>query len=119
MGIKKDCQIKVESKNNVAIVLTDGPLTEIAAREWSAVVRQKIDENFTRFVFDFGHTRAISSPAVASILEMAEIIVEERKGKIVASGLTDLNLKVFEMVGLLTYLDPCINYQEALKKVLI
>ena len=105
--------VRVQTKDDLVTVFIKGSLVEDAGVALAAEVIKKIDEGFLRFVFDFGHSLTISSPTVATILDMAERIVEGKKGKLIVSSLTDLNMKVFEMVGIFLYAEPCPTVQEA------
>jgi len=116
---KKDFSIKIEVHGEVVVVYTQGPLTEDAGNELMSEVSKKLSENFTRYIFDFGHALTISSPSVAAILDLAEKIVDGKGGRLVVSGLTDLNMKVFEMVGIFLYAESCLTTKEAEIQVLL
>jgi len=111
--------LRSEKRGAVTIIYAQGPLNEDAGNAIVRLVVEKLNEGATRFVVDFGHAVAITSPCVASILEIAEKIVDEKSGRLVVSGLTDLNLKVFEMVGILLYAESCSTTQEAETQALI
>ena len=119
MAQKANFGIKVEVRGKVAIIILDGFLDETAGQAMHQAVQQKIDEKFTRFVFDFQNVKNICSPSVAAILELAEKITDTLSGKVVISGLSELNLKIFEMVGIFLYADACNTVQEAEVKVSI
>ncbi|HOT29522.1 MAG TPA: STAS domain-containing protein [Candidatus Ozemobacteraceae bacterium] len=105
--------LRSENRGAVTLIYTHGPLNEAAGAAILRLVQEKLDQGVTRFVIDFGLAVSITSPCVASILEIAEKIVDEKSGRLVFAGLTDLNLKVFEMVGILLYAESCRNVQEA------
>lgn len=119
MSSRKEFSIKQETQGQVFKVCTEGPLGEEAGQEVEALVRKGLAAKFTRFVFDFGHAKAISSPAVAAILNSTEEIVDGNNGKVCITGLTELNLKVFEMVGILLYAEVCATLPEAETRVLL
>lgn len=105
--------VRVQTKGELVTVYIKGALVEDAGVALAAEVTKKIDEGNKRFVFDFGHSLTISSPTVATILDLAERIVDGKSGKLIVSGLTDLNMKVFEMVGIFLYAEACPTVQEA------
>ncbi|HNV72382.1 MAG TPA: hypothetical protein PKO06_21920 [Candidatus Ozemobacteraceae bacterium] len=113
MTDKKDFDVRFELSGKVAKIFVQGPLKEEAGLDLRSIVERKIEEGFTRFVFDFGNSRAMSSPAVATVLDLAEMIVDSKSGKLIISGLTDLNMKVFEMVGIFMYAEACATHMEA------
>lgn len=110
--------VKVEDREKVSVIFVEGFLDESAAQAFAAAVEKKIAEKFTRFVFDFKNVRNISSPAVAAVLDLAEKITDALSGKVIISGLSELNLKIFEMVGIFLYADACATTQEAEERVL-
>lgn len=109
----KDFSLTLESRGAVTLIHTHGPLNEEAGVELVKLVQEKIDQGVKRFVLDFGLAASVTSPCVASILEIAEKVVDEKNGRLILAGLTDLNLKVFEMVGILLYAEFCRSLQEA------
>ncbi|RCK80839.1 MAG: hypothetical protein OZSIB_2727 [Candidatus Ozemobacter sibiricus] len=119
MHTKDAFSIKVETKGEVTIVHIKGSLIEEAGIALSTEVTKKIDEGCRRFIFDFGHSLTISSPTVATILDLAERIVDGKGGKLIVSSLTDLNMKVFEMVGIFLYAEACPTVQEAEVQVML
>ncbi len=113
MHTKDVYSIRVETKGDVTTVYLKGSLVEEAGVALGTEVSKKIDEGGKRFVFDFGYSLTISSPTVATILDLAERIVDGKGGKLIVSSLTDLNMKVFEMVGIFLYAEACPTVQEA------
>ncbi|HEY9069189.1 MAG TPA: STAS domain-containing protein [Candidatus Ozemobacteraceae bacterium] len=105
--------IQTERRGEVTIISLRGPLNEDAGRQLVEQVVGELAAGRTRFVVDFGNAVAITSPCVASVLEIAEKIVDEKGGRLIVSGLTDLNVKVFEMVGILLYAESCRTLQDA------
>ena len=116
---KNAFSLRVDVKGQVVTIHTTGPLSEDAGNQLVVVAQEKLDAGFTRFIIDFGHALTISSPSVAAILDTAEKIVDGKGGKLVVSGLTDLNMKVFEMVGIFLYAEACPTTQEAEVQVLL
>ncbi len=113
MTEKKDFDVRFELNGKIVKIFVQGPLKEEAGQDLRAIVERKLEEGLTRFVFDFGNSRAMSSPAVATVLDLAEMIVDAKSGKLIISGLTDLNMKVFEMVGIFMYAEACATHMEA------
>jgi anti-anti-sigma factor len=110
---KVNFSLRVEEHGKIAVAFLEGFLDESAGQELITAIQAKIDAKFTRFVFDFQKVRNISSPAVAAILDLAEKITDTLSGKLLISGLSELNLKIFEMVGVFLYADACPTTQEA------
>lgn len=119
MTDKKDFSLRYEIIGRVVKVFLQGAFREDSGKELRDLVEKRLEEKYVRFVFDFGHSRAMSSPAVATALDLAEMIVDTNHGRLIISGLTDLNLKVFEMVGMFMYAEACTTHTEAEVRALI
>lgn len=119
MANKNGFSISVASKGSFAVLSTDGPLNEEAGVRISEEAEKLLSQGVTRLVFNLGHALTISSPTVAVFLDLSERIVDGKGGRVMFSGLTDLNLKVFEMVGIFLYADACPSVQEAEAQVML
>ena len=117
MAMKSNFSIKIEERGQIVVVFVEGFLDDTAGQNLILEVGKKLEANFNRFVFDFKNVRNVSSPAVAAILDLSEKITDNHSGKVIISGLSDLNLKIFEMVGIFLYADACATTQEAEVKV--
>ena len=111
--MREEFGLDIEVKDKFVVVKSHGRLPESAGTIIEAAFAEKIGEGFTRFILDLGMVTTISSPVVASILDVAEKIVDGKAGRLVVTGLTDLNLKVFEMVGIFLYAEECPTLNEA------
>lgn len=109
--------IKTELKNGVALVLLQVPVEHDTAGQLRSAIDSQLEQGTTRFVMDFTPARLIPSPVVATILELAEKIVDDHHGKLVVSGLSDLNRRVFEMVGIFLFAEEAPSVGEAEAKV--
>ncbi|MBF0407120.1 MAG: hypothetical protein HQM10_07190 [Candidatus Riflebacteria bacterium] len=108
--------ITFEKVDGILIIRSNCPLGEDSGKEIERLAKAALDEGSLDFIIDFGMTKAISSPAVAAILNTTEEIVDLKNGRVLLSGLTELNVKVFEMVGILFYADIASNIEEARKR---
>jgi len=52
-------------------------------------------------MLNFMGSPVINSQGIAQLIELTEIIIDEKKGKVAFVGLNELTLSVFRMVGLL------------------
>lgn len=64
-------------------------------------VEEAFPQGFRNFVLNFEHSPVINSQGIAQLIEITEIVVDEKKGRIAYVGLNDLTRNVFKMVGLL------------------
>ena len=95
----KNFQVSIDVRQNVVILVLEGFLDDKSGEEINALVQEKMDAKFTRYVFDFAKVRNICSPAVATLLDLSEKITDQLSGRIYMSGLSELNHKIFEMRG--------------------
>jgi anti-anti-sigma factor len=65
-----------------------------------AAVEKGFAEGFSFFVLNFTESPVINSMCMAEILEITEIILDRRKGKIAFVGLSKLAKDFFQMAGL-------------------
>ncbi|MBF0547793.1 MAG: hypothetical protein HQM08_25370 [Candidatus Riflebacteria bacterium] len=113
MTAKNEPNVKHDIKGKIFRIKSDGPFGEDAGKAIETLVKKGLGEGYTDFLIDFGGTKAISSPAVAAILNSTEEIVDVHSGRVVLTGLTELNVKVFEMVGILLFAEIAPSAEEA------
>lgn len=69
------------------------------------MVRQAVEaafpKGFQKFVLNLEGSPVINSMGLAQILEMAELVIDQRQGRLGFVGLNELTNGVFKMVGLL------------------
>lgn len=94
-----NCEVVKDA--DVFIVRSNGYLDEKGGLAIRKAVEEGFVKGFQKFVLNFAGSPVISSPGVAQLLELAEIIVDERKGQLAYLGLNELTNGVFKMVGLL------------------
>lgn len=115
----KNFQIRADVRQNVVILELEGFLDDKSGEEIYAVIQAKMEAKLTRYVFDFAKVRNICSPAVATLLDLSEKITDQLSGRIYMSGLSELNHKIFEMVGIFLFAEGCRTLQEAEVKAAI
>lgn len=115
---KSNFALRSEVRGQVVVLYLEGFLDDTCGQELSKTMEKKIEEKFIRFVLDFQKVRNISSPAVAALLDMAEKVTDSLSGKVIIAGASELNLKIFEMVGIFLYADASPTVQDAEAKAL-
>jgi anti-anti-sigma factor len=88
-------------ENDIVIVRSNGYLDEKGGAAVRKAVEEAFEKGFQKFVLNFAGSPVINSPGIAQLLELTEIIVDERKGQLSFVGLNELTMGVFKMVGLL------------------
>ncbi len=92
---------KTEKSNDVFIVRAEGYLDEVAGQMIRTAIEGAFEKGVLKFVLNFFNSPVINSPGVAQIIEIVEIMVEERNCRVAYVGLTELTRSLFKMVGLM------------------
>ena len=106
--------IREAQNGKVCIVIFPPTLGEKLYDSLPELIDKQIADNKKCFIFDFKFTHIIQSPAVACILECAEEISGAPDKSLVVCGLSEMNEKIFEMVGLFLYGNCCQNEDQAI-----
>jgi len=96
---KFTCQAEVHGA--IYIIRTSGYLDESGGRVIVEAVEEAFPKGFRNFVLNFKGSPVINSQGIAQIIELTEIVVDEKKGSLAFVGLNELTAGVFKMVGLL------------------
>ena len=73
-----------------------------------------LEEGSKKILLNFTESPVINSQGIAQLIELAEIIVDEKGGDLAFCGLSELSTSVFKMVGLLQMGDAYESEKEAL-----
>jgi len=84
----------------VFIVRTIGYLDVHGGADLAQAVEKGFAEGFQDFVIDFSRSPVVNSQGTTRILEIVDVILDKRKGRIAFSGLSDLAKRLLQMVGL-------------------
>ncbi len=93
------CEIVREEK--VLIIRANGYLDGIGGKELVKAVEEGFANGYQNFILNFSEAPVVNSQGVAMLLEVMEIILEKRKGKLAYVGLSELTKTFFKMAGLL------------------
>lgn len=93
--------ITTANKNGVYIVRPCGYVDEHGGAAVFAAVQKALPEGYQKFILNLADSPVINSQGIAQIIELAEIIVDEKNGELAFVGLSELTNGVFKMVGLL------------------
>jgi anti-anti-sigma factor len=90
-----------EKKDQIYIIRTNGYVDEHGGAVVFEAVQKALPEGYQKFILDLRASPVINSQGIAQIIELSEIIVDEKSGDITFVGLSELTMGVFKMVGLL------------------
>jgi len=93
--------IKTDKKNGVFIIRSCGYLDEKGGAAVFSAVQEALPEGYQKFILNLHESPVINSQGIAQIIELSEIIVDEKNGEIAFTGLSELTSGVFKMVGLM------------------
>ena len=82
-----------------------------------ATVQKALPEGHQKFILNLAASPVINAQGIAQIIELAEIIVDEKNGELAYTGLSELASGVFKMVGLLQMGEAYPTEQEAVEAI--
>ncbi|NCB37260.1 MAG: anti-sigma factor antagonist [Erysipelotrichia bacterium] len=107
--------IKTDVKNGIYIIRPIGYVDESGGAAVFAAVQQALPEGHRKFILNLAESPVINSQGIAQIIELSEIIVDEKSGEIAFVGLSELTSGVFKMVGLLQMGEPYPAEEDAIE----
>ncbi len=93
--------IATAKNKGVFIIRPCGYVDENGGAAIFATVQKALPEGHQKFILNLAASPVINSQGIAQIIELAEIIVDEKNGELAFTGLSELAGGVFKMVGLL------------------
>ncbi|MBU1107860.1 MAG: STAS domain-containing protein [Candidatus Riflebacteria bacterium] len=106
--------IKTEQNDNFFIVRSNGYLDEHGGAIVFSAVDKDLPAECTKVILNLKESPVINSQGIAQIIELSEIIVDDKSGEVAFVGLSDLTYGVFKMVGLLQMGNPYDSEAEAI-----
>ncbi len=93
--------LKTEKKDGIFIIRSNGYLDEKGGAILFEALQKALPEGYQKYILDLTESPVINSQGIAQIIEISEIIVDEKSGELAFVGLSELTSGVFKMVGLL------------------
>lgn len=93
--------INKEINGDVCVLRPVGYVDEKGGAALVAATEEVLNKGFAKILINFEGSPVINSQGIAQIIEMAEVVVDERDGDLAYCGLSELSASVFKMVGLL------------------
>lgn len=93
--------INRENNGDVCVLRPCGYVDEKGGAMLFDAAEKALTEGFQKVLLNFTESPVINSQGIAQIIELAEIIVDEKGGDLAYCGLSELAASVFKMVGLL------------------
>lgn len=94
--------VKVEKRNDYAVLYTDGYINNIGGEELSKQFNLLVDEGYKKVIFNFENSKIINSIGISILIEIIEKTIAE-KGTIYFCNLTPVISRTFEIMGLTQY----------------
>ncbi len=109
--------VQSEVINGICVLRPNGYVDEKGGAVLVEAAQQALNDGNQKFVINFSGSPVINSQGIAQIIELAEIIVDEKGGDLGFCGLSELSAGVFKMVGLLQMGDQYDSENEALENL--
>lgn len=100
---------------DVFVVRCNGYLDDKGGTQVRHAVENSFAKGFQKVLLNFKDSPVINSQGISHIIEIAELVVEDRQGKLVFVGLSELVNSVFKTVGLLRMAEAFPDEGEALQ----
>ena len=110
--------LQTDKTDGVYIIRSNGYLDEKGGAVLFEAVQNALPEGYQKFILNLTDSPVINSQGIAQIIEISEIIVDEKSGELAFVGLSELTMGVFKMVGLLQMGDFYPSESEALEVLL-
>ena len=106
--------INKEMIGSVCVLHPVGYVDEKGGAALFESAEKALEEGSKKILLNFTDSPVINSQGIAQLIELAEIIVDEKGGDLAFCGLSELSTSVFKMVGLLQMGDAYESEKEAL-----
>lgn len=109
--------IKTELIGDVCVLRPCGYVDEKGGAKLVQAAEEMLGKEIQKILIDFSEAPVINSTGISQIIELAEIIVDEKGGDLAYCGLSELAASVFKMVGLLQMGESYKDEKEALENL--
>ena len=106
--------INKEIIGSVCVLHPVGYVDEKGGAALFEAAEKVLEEGSRKILLNFTDSPVINSQGIAQLIELAEIIVDEKGGDLAFCGLSELSTSVFKMVGLLQMGDSYETEKDAL-----
>ncbi|PKL50293.1 MAG: hypothetical protein CVV42_03295 [Candidatus Riflebacteria bacterium HGW-Riflebacteria-2] len=107
--------VKTENNSDIFIVRSSGYLDESGGAAVFEAVQNTLPDDCHKVILNLKDSPVINSQGIAQLIELSEIIVDDKGGELAFVGLSDLTYGVFKMVGLLQMGNPFESESEAIE----
>jgi len=94
--------VKVEKRDEYAILYTEGYINNIGGEELSRQFNLLMDQGYKKVIFNFENSKIINSIGISILIEIIEKTIAE-KGSVYFCNLTPVISRTFEIMGLTQY----------------
>jgi len=107
--------VNIDKSNDIFIVRSSGYLDEGGGAAVFEAVHKNLPADCHKVILNLKDSPVINSQGIAQLIELSEIIVDDKGGELAFVGLSDLTYGVFKMVGLLQMGNPFESEAEAIE----
>jgi anti-anti-sigma factor len=109
-----DFKFSREQTGDVLVLRPEGYFNEQSGLTLRNFIREQTPAATRKFVVNLRCTTVINSPGITQLLELAEEIVYDLKGRLVLVGVSELYQEVFQVIGLSAMVETCGDEKSAL-----
>lgn len=109
--------LQTDKIDEIFVIRSNGYLDEKGGAILFEAVQKALPEGYQKFILNLSESPVINSQGIAQIIEISEIIVDEKSGELAFVGLSELTSGVFKMVGLLQMGDAYTSEQGAVENL--
>lgn len=113
----ESCDLRQEEKDGISFVSIIGYFSDVPAASLKTIVRQALKQGKFLWVLDFSRCEIMTSPGVASLMEIGLVISDDFQGKLVLCGLDPFKQSVLNLAGVDQVVEIVPGIPEAIKKV--
>jgi anti-anti-sigma factor len=108
--------VKIEKKNNYAILRTEGYINNLGGEKISQKVDELINEGILNFIVNFEKSNIVNSIGISILIEVIEKLVDIG-GKIYFCNLTKTISKTFSIMGLTQFSEIFETEEDTIKAI--
>jgi anti-anti-sigma factor len=109
-------EVKVEKKNNYAILRTEGYVNNLGGEKISEKVDKLIEEGIINIVINFEKSNVVNSIGISILIEVIEKLVDIG-GKIYFCNLTKTISKTFSIMGLTQFAEIHETEEDVIREI--
>jgi len=110
-------EIVIVENGNITVFTVKGYFEEKAGKELAKEADRYLQQGRFILIIDFAECLVISSPGIAALIDLALLVIDDYKGRVILSGLDRLKTSVLSMSGVIPLAEVAPSIEDALKRL--